>query len=265
MRFLTLILLISALVSCSKKDVRDARVGLNPAEQTKYYFTTATSLTVQVAYESGHAPYADGVTLGGGISIWQVLEENLNTLFLGRSPLPVIKVPKTLAEMQEIPVQGKSVWKAEDIIALAQQHRSGQSSQAHSYFWVVFLDGYFHDGSETREEIIGVSLGGTTVIAIFKDVVEGTDTNGLGIIPKYAEQATVVHEMGHALGLVDNGLPMKESHIDEEHGHHCNNDKCVMYYLNEGKRDMIQFALRFSQSGQLIMFDQKCLDDARGY
>jgi hypothetical protein len=55
------------------------------------------------------------------------------------------------------------------------------------------------------------------------------------------------------------------TNIDEEHGHHCNNDKCVMYYLNEGKRDMIQFALRFSQSGQLIMFDQKCLDDARGF
>jgi len=263
-----LLLLITCLVffGCGKdEDVRSSR-SLNKFETTKNYFTSSTKLTVEVAYESGQQPYADGSTIGAGVPIWQILDENLHALYQGRTQLPVIIVPKTHAEMKELPVQGKTSWTPEDIIKLSEKHRTGRSSASETYFWVVFLDGVFNDGTTNQPSTIGVSLGGTTVVAIFKEVVRQTGSGVAGFVPLYVEQATLVHEIGHALGLVDNGLPMKEAHKDTEgHGAHCNNDKCVMYWLNEGRSDLIQFAIRMNQTGNVIMYDQNCLNDARGF
>ncbi|MBY0516272.1 MAG: hypothetical protein K2P81_05155 [Bacteriovoracaceae bacterium] len=263
-----LLLILFLIVSCSKKDVRSSSLGTNPNEKTQFYFSTATSLTVEVAYESGHEPFAEGTTItqgGNTNSIWQILDENLNALFQGRSTLPVITVPKKLADMKEIPDQSKTSWTVSDIMSLASRYRTNQSTQTHTYFWVIFLGGHFNDGTQDLATTIGVSVGGTTVIAIFKDVVNSTGNNPGGIVPRYVEQSTIVHEIGHALGLVNNGLPMQESHQDDAHGHHCNNPNCVMYWLNEGKSDMIQFAIRMSTSGSVIMWDQKCLEDARKF
>lgn len=263
-----LLLIFTCLVffGCGKdEDVRSSR-SLNKFETTKNYFTSSTKLTVEVAYESGQQPYADGSTIGAGIPIWQILDENLNALYQGRSQLPVILVPKTHAEMKELPVQGKKSWTPEDILKLSDKHRKGRSSSNETYFWVVFLDGVFNDGTSDLPSTVGVSLGGTTVIAIFKEVVRQTGGGTFPFVPLYVEQATLVHEMGHALGLVDNGLPMKTDHKDPDgHGAHCNNDKCVMYWLNEGRSDLIQFAIRMNQTGNVIMYDQNCLNDARGF
>lgn len=268
MRFL-LIIIPLVFFGCGKdKSVRDAQ-NLNPYETTKNYFTTSTKLVVEVAYESGQEPFADGVTLtiaGETVPLWDVLERNLTALFLGRSVTPVLTVPKQLAAMKELPAQGKASWTPEDILKLADKHRTGRSSTSETYFFVVFLSGVFNDGSADKPSTIGVSLGGTTVVAIFKDVVRQTGVSAAGFVPRYVEQATLVHEIGHALGLVDNGLPMKETHKDTEgHGAHCNNPDCVMYWMNEGRSDMIQFAIRMSVLGNVVMYDQKCLDDARGF
>ena len=268
MRLFPLILTLLCFACSKGKDVRSSKSSLNPYETTSNYFSTTTSLTVEVAYESGQEPFANGTTLtvsGNTVPIWQILDENLNALFLGRAVYPVITVPKQIEDMKELPVQGKASWTAEDLVALSQKYRTGKSSSTETYFWVVFLAGYFNDGTTDLPTTVGVSIGGTTVIAIFKDVVRATG-NGLGIVPRYVEQATVVHEIGHALGLVDNGLPMKEAHKDADgHGAHCNNPDCVMYWLNEGRTDLVQFAIRMSTSGSIIMYDQKCLKDAREF
>ena len=41
------------------------------------------------------------------------------------------------------------------------------------------------------------------------------------------------HEMGHLLGLVDQGTPMVKPHKDAANGSHCNNKLCLMNYLIE--------------------------------
>ena len=74
---------------------------------------------------------------------------------------------------------------------------------------------------------IGVSLTGTTVIAIFKDVIESSGVRSDGIVPKFIEQSTIVHELGHALGLVNNGVSISSDHHDADNGAHCINDICV--------------------------------------
>ncbi len=47
------------------------------------------------------------------------------------------------------------------------------------------------------------------------------------------EEAVLVHEAGHNLGLVDNGIPMQTPHKDAQHGNHDSNQNCVMYWAVE--------------------------------
>jgi len=262
-----LFFILIALMSCSQKENVRSSKYLNRYETTKNYFTSSTTLTIEVAYESGHEPYTDtNITLSNGnpTPLWNVLDENLNALFLGRTPYPNIVVPKALADMNEIPVQGKTSWSVSELVDLAKEHRKGKSSASHSYFWVVFVGGHFNDGANNQTSMVGVSLGGTTIIAVFKDVVRNTG-NEAGLTPRYVEQATLVHELGHALGLVNNGLTMHDPHQDTGHGNHCNNPDCVMYWLNEGREDLKGFVANMILRQTVIMYDQKCLDDARKF
>ena len=84
---------------------------------------------------------------------------------------------------------------------------------------VLFLDG--RDGGD------GVVLGSAwdhLHVAIFKqslksqcDRVLATSSSGLC---RGAELTVLLHELGHVIGLTDDGVPMVSDHRDRAHGHH---------------------------------------------
>lgn len=266
------------LLSCSPGHQvdRQASYETNPLETSKVYFNTVTQITVEVAYEPGAEPYVGilppvGSGNFGGFELWNVLEENLNALFQGRALTPQITVPKQMDAFQSIPAQKRTSWTTTQIMALAEKWRGGTSSGAHTYFWVVFLNGHYNDGSKDVPSVVGLSLDGTTVLAIFKDVVKGTGAGQEPVlayaVPRFVEQSTLVHEMGHGLGLVNDGLPLKTSHQDTANGHHCSNPDCVMYWLNEGTSDLIAFARKVfaGTASSLVLYDNQCLKDAHDF
>lgn len=227
----------------------------------KEFFATMTELTVEVAYEPGAEPYAG--TSAKGKPNWDLLESNLNALFENRSLKPHVTVPKTLGEMLQIPAQSKTSWTAQDIVDLAGRHRITSSTTTTGYFWIVFLNGHFNQNGMDNASTIGVSVNGTTIIAIFKDVIEAVSPNAA--VAVYVEQSTVIHEVGHALGLVNNGIPTTSDHHDSAHTGHCKNPDCVMYWMNEGAADLKAFAQKLMATGSSTMFGQECLDDATNF
>jgi hypothetical protein len=149
----------------------------------------------------------------------------------------------------------------EEILALAEAHRDRESSGDTATFYAIWLDGHFHDGEEVRDSVLGVSIGHTGVIAMFKPVIESTDMPILPVVAPFVEQTTLIHELGHAIGLVDNGLPMSADHHDDDHRAHCIHQDCVMYWANEGAADMREFVRSYVTSGDVILFDDQCLAD----
>lgn len=57
-------------------------------------------------------------------------------------------------------------------------------------------------------------------------------------------------------------LPLAAPHLDAEHGHHCDDLDCVMYWLNEGATDLVTYAKKYAASGDVVLFDDACLADA---
>ena len=214
-----------------------------------------TRVSVEIDFESSSPPYT-GPILGFGDS-FDLSVANLDRLFAGTKELIL---PTTLAGMEDIGAVADEELTVSDILAIADEHRDLADSAAERTYYLVFVSGNFASGDGVQEGVLGVSIGDTGVIAMFKDVIASTG----GIVPnteRYVEQSVLIHEMGHALGLVENGVPTIADHHDEAHGAHCANDACVMYWLNEGASDMAQFATDFVVNNDAILFDADCLAD----
>ncbi|MCM0605524.1 MAG: hypothetical protein KA715_05490 [Xanthomonadaceae bacterium] len=267
-RFLLTLILSIALVNSSCGPLSDGASGLsqNQFESSKYYFSSVKKVAVEVIYEQGADPYI-GMTQTpyNRIPYWQILEENLRALYQGRTLQPQFVVPKDLTQMRQITKQNKTEWTDQEIYDLSETVRLNHSSSEQAHFLVLFLNGYYKSSAGVQPKTLGVSIGGTSVIAMFKQVIEASSSAIASSTDKYVEQSTLVHEMGHALGLVNNGLPMVNGHDDLQHTTHCSNPNCVMYWENSGSQALSAFINKINQTGSVVMFDSACLNDARNF
>lgn len=266
--FLFILILVTAgfstsllYVNCSPVAGSESSVTEQQAADVEFYFHRMSHLHLDVVFEPGAEPYTG--TTASGLNYWDLLEDNLKALFQGR---PVtLRVPKSISQMRPIPSLNRNSWTPTQVLALARQYRDGDNDSTTGRFFIAFVKGYAAEGAGTNPNILGYAISGSNVMVIFKDVIRSTGTHPNGAVPKYVEQSTLVHEMSHALGLVNHGLPLTTAHQDTANGHHCNNPNCVMYYLNEGKSDMVQFVQQLLTTGSTVMLDQQCLQDARSF
>lgn len=248
--------------SSSSSDPVNSQNENFPHSDGNTYFKSTEKVVIEVYYEPGAEPY-DGA-MGSGKFYWEILQDNLGAIFQFRSAAPELVVPKVLSDMTAIPAQGKTDWTSAEINSLNAQFKGAESTSKEAHFYIYFLNGHFNDG-ETKPNTIGVSLGGTPIIAIFKDVIQDAGFLPNGPVAKFVEQSTLVHEMGHALGFVNNGVPMASPHQDTEHGAHTTNSDCVMYWLNEGTSDLSDFVRDYISTGNTVMWGDEVLEDAKAF
>jgi hypothetical protein len=75
----------------------------------------------------------------------------------------------------------------------------------------------------------------------------------------------MVHELGHAVGLVNVGVPLTSPHQDLPNGAHCTSQSCVMYFANEGVADMTAYAQQYVLTGNTILLGPECLADVDAF
>jgi len=257
------------LFSCGKTDFIPPPPGveINKSQTAenlnKFYGTEMKNLYIRVFYETGAEPYAGNNSRDQ--PIWGLLEQNIKQVFETRNQTVTFHVPKDLSEMSEFPAQNKLGWKTSEIVQFAEGLGVPPTTNQTAYFTIVFVKGGFDTGQDITNSVLGVSIAGTTIIAIFKDAIRLLGPSDQSLTVKFGEQATLVHEMGHALGIVANGVNAVEDHHDEEHGSHCSNSSCVMYWMNEGNKDLLEFIQGIVQNGNVTLYGQQCLDDIKAY
>lgn len=216
------------------------------------YAKTTTELPLEIDYQVGAEPYT-GTLISA--DTWNLFRVNADALFNKQKN---VTVPSSLAQMESLSDISGSDFTSQQILDIATKHRGTLSTTNSTSFYVLFLNGYFNDGKTVRQDVLGVSIGKTGVIAMFKPVIASTS-----VFPntrKFVEQSTLIHEFGHAVGLVNNGVAMVEPHQDDAHGAHDSASSCVMYYANEGSSAAVEF-VRNLRNGDEVLFDSKCLAD----
>jgi hypothetical protein len=115
-------------------------------------------------------------------------------------------------------------WTAEELRALADRASRVDQGNGRAVLRILFLGGTFEGSSE----VLGVAVRGD-VLALFSDSIEGSRTPVLS--GDTIEEAVLVHELGHLLGLVD--LARNTGRADPDHPGHSPNQRSVMYWAVE--------------------------------
>jgi predicted Zn-dependent protease len=232
--------------------------GAHQPTPLELYGSAIKRIVIEVDYATGAEPYTGNIVVFG--DTWGLFKTNAERLFQGSGK--ELTIPSELAQMEELTDITGAEFTGEAVLAIAAAHRNTPSEGDTATFYFVWLPGYYHDGMMVRKDVLGVSFGGTGVIGMFKPVIESSGGVGPGTnVEKYVEQATLVHEFGHAIGLVNNGLALTTPHQDEPHGAHCSNQDCVMYYAIEGTSGAIEFVNKAVTGQSSVLFAGDCLAD----
>jgi len=232
--------------------------GCNASFLNKVYDPDVPVFQVEIDYVTGAEPYVGPLNLAE--DPWSLADVNLSSLLPEGKELVI---PHTLDEMYEIPSPGMDFMSRSDILQLASEVRQVDDSPDKTVIQALWLDAQYKDSSGERPGVIGVSLTGTNVIAMFKPTVELLGNVDLTLA--FGEQTTFIHEVGHAIGLVNNGVPMTDDHQDEANGAHCVRENCVMYWANEGVVDLLRFIDQYVTTGDAVIFQQDCQSDAHSF
>ena len=257
-----LIALCAAALCLSCGDDGGSDGGAAQPTSAALFGAEISSIVLEVDYATGAAPYAGNIEVG---PLWGFFGMHAERMFQA-SPTPkTITYPSELSEMEELTdVSGES-FTVEAILAIADAHRDEVNTGSKATFYVIWLPGFYEDDSGVRDNVLGVSIGSTGVLAMFKPVIAGAQ--GPPVFAEranqFVEQSTLVHEFGHAVGMVnrDGGVPVQSDHHDEANGAHCDNPDCLMYFANEGAAELVDFVVRFLTTGEEIVFDDACLAD----
>ncbi|MDB5216594.1 MAG: Membrane metalloprotease [Myxococcaceae bacterium] len=265
---LSSLLVVSSLACSSTQTVVPGAAGDaggDPASTqppvTTLFSKSITSVTVEIDYAAGAEPYIG--TLKDFGDPWALFNANALAIFDGKK---TVAFPRTLAKMEKLDDVTAKTFTTADILAIAAAHRTEAQADNAVAFYVVFLPGTFVDDAGTEQKTtLGVSIGNTGVIGLFKPAIATPVVNPTPP-PQLIEQLALIHFLGHAVGFVDNGVPVgdtNKAHIDTADGHHCTNKQCAMSFAIESAAGAAAYAKSFIRSQEAVLIGQECLSDAR--
>ncbi|MCF3107485.1 zinc-dependent metalloprotease [Niabella sp. CC-SYL272] len=231
--------------TCSKKDAsfinspgKDGTAYNKPVGASSRDFLTSnhfTSLAVEIQYVTGYAPDAAALD-----QLQQFLNARLN------KPGGITITTKV------VPNPGEATLSLNQIREIENNNRTLFNTDTRLSIYVLYSNSDFTDAST-----LGIAYRNTSAALMGKKIHE--NSGGFGQVSRTKLEATVLeHEVGHLLGLVDLGAPMQSSHKDTQHGSHCSNDQCLMYYASE-TTDVFGFLSRNAAPS----LDAGCLADLK--
>jgi hypothetical protein len=168
----------------------------------------------------------------------------------GRSASNVI-----LTKNAVIPSEPGRKYSTSDIVSLEDAHRTVHTSGDTAGLFILYVAGGSDaDSSDGSALVLGAAYRATSIV-MFKGNIKSSssaDCSGLLCTPTskpqehYVERAVLIHEMGHAMGLVDLGAPMQRPHEDTSgapghdparHGHSSNQND-VMWWAVENSASL---------------------------
>lgn len=195
--------------------------------------TQYTSLKIEIIYMPGYAPDAGAIS-----HLHDFLAATLH------------KPGGITITSRQIAASGSATLTLAQIKDLESNNRTTFTSGTELGVNILLTDGAYSDAG-----VLGIAYRNTSLVLLGGTIQ--SNSGGIGQASRTKLEATVIeHEFSHILGLVDIGSPMQTAHKDAEHGNHCSNTACLMYYSAE-TTDVLGFLV----TGAIPTLDAACRQD----
>ena len=252
---LSLLLVSLVIYSCSKDDDSDA-----PLDKSANLLTTGASandilsnsefskLKIQIAHAPGFAPSQTSMTNFTKFLKEFTFKEDISLEFL------------------EIPSENKDNFTLEEISALEQKHRTAYNSGSSLAIYIYFADAPSDSDDEDEGKVTLGAVFRNTSMVIYESTIRSLNAKSNAISLTDIETATLNHEFGHLLGLVDLGSPEINDHEDEDAENHCNVAGCLMRAELQFAGPMAKMLSSRVSKGSIVVpsLDAECRNDLKG-
>ncbi|MEJ7738757.1 MAG: hypothetical protein WKF97_15135 [Chitinophagaceae bacterium] len=196
---------------------------------------TFTALKIEIQYMSGFQPDTIAVA-----ELKSFLYKHLH------KPGGISITTKEIAPSEDI------VLTTDDLVSIEQINRTAFTSSNEIAVYLLYTNGYYEENI-----MLGYAYQNTSAVLFGKNVWESSNA-----IKKpnrtYLETRILQHEVCHLLGLVNVGAPLRSDHKDNDHGKHCINKKCLMYYQTATEEPEGALLPK-----EIPVLDNQCMDDLR--
>ncbi len=206
------VLAITALMALTLNGCLGGLTGFDSVQPQDYLRDTEyKKWIIEIDYVSGHKP-SDGAMSMLTQRMREVANKDSITVQLGNV------------------IPGRDSWSDSAIEALEREHKDEETGGDTVVTWVAYVDGRSTHGNG----VLGIAYGHDRIV-IFDEAINSACSllTACAFAEHEIEQAVLVHEFGHAIGLVSRGVPMVNPHEDAEHPRHSNNRDSVMYWAVE--------------------------------
>lgn len=132
----------------------------------------------------------------------------------------------------------RQTYTADELRALEARHRNRSSGDGVVTLYVLVVTGAYA-GLPEGDSILALAYSKSSIV-LFADAIADACAEDLSrlapdlrsLVCPLSTAMVALHEIGHILGLVDNGAPLTVPHRDLAHGHHCTGGKCIMNWQN---------------------------------
>ncbi|WP_300665381.1 membrane metalloprotease [Fluviicola sp.] len=216
--FYLLILVIFAFTACKKDSKRRIekfhRQEVGSSAHKILSDKDYESLTVEIVYMTGYRPTDDAMN-----NLKAMISQFCN------------KPGGITFTYHEISAQGKTAYSISDVRTIETDTRQEFTYKKDLAIYFLFLDGPSNE-NQGGSMVLGQAYYNTSMVIYEKTLQD--HSGGFGEPELYKlETAVMNHELGHILGLVNNGSNMYYAHQDAAHGAHCDNSDCLMYWEAE--------------------------------
>ncbi len=195
-------------------------------------------LTIQVIYAKGFEPAATTVTQLTGF-----LNSRIN------------KPAGISIHMNELPDTGKEVFTLADLKDIEYRYREQFTQNDRLTLFIFIADGIYSEDPN----LLGIAYQNTSV-ALFGSNIHA-HSGGPDQPSRQLLEATVLdHEIGHLLGLVNNGTAALSPHQHLGFGRHCKVETCLMHWTWENTEFIVD---KLKDRMYPPDIDSQCLADLR--
>lgn len=210
--------LLFIILSCStdaanQKDTLDRSANLLAAgESAKDLLTNSDfdKLVLQIAFAEGYAP--------SELAVEDLLE------FIS------LRTFKSNVEVEYLPLapSGKETFSLQEIADLEREHRTVYNNGKTLAIYLFFADAASDtDDPANNTYTLGAVYRNTSMV-LYASTIQILASKVPAITNADLEAATLLHEFGHLLGLVNMGATEVNSHADPESENHCGEANCLM-------------------------------------